>query len=375
MADWPHFRGADRNGVSKETGVPTRFSNPGPRRLWSASVGEGYATVSVAGGIAYALGNQSGTDVLTAFDAATGKVRWQYRYPCGAGDYGGPRSTPAIAGGRVTWLSREGLALCLSAKDGSVVWRKPLARETRASLPSWGFASSPVVLGKRVFFNIGSAGAALDAATGQLLWSSGPGPSGYATPVPFNHNGQTAIAMFAGTELAAVDPNSGRRLWSFPWQTSYDVNAADPVVSGDAMFIASNYGKGGALIRFGGGRPEVVWQTRVMRNHFNACVLVDGHLFGNDEGRLRCLDWKTGADRWEMRGLGKGGVIAADGKLIVLTERGELVIAQATPTAFRELARAAVMDGTCWTQPTLSDGRLFCRNHEGTVACFALGRA
>jgi len=375
MADWPHFRGADRNGVSKESGVPTRFPNAGPRRLWSASVGEGYATVSVAGGVAYVLGNQSGTDVLAAFDAATGKVRWQYRYPCGAGDYGGPRSTPAIAGGRVTWLSREGLALCLSAKDGSVVWRKPLARETRASLPSWGFASSPVVLGKRVFFNIGSAGAALDAATGQLLWSSGPGPSGYATPVPFNHNGQTAIAMFAGTELAAVDPNSGRRLWSFPWQTSYDVNAADPVVNGDAMFIASNYGKGGALIRFGGGRPDVVWQTRVMRNHFNACVLVDGHLFGNDEGRLRCLDWKTGADRWEMRGLGKGGVIAADGKLIVLTERGELVIAQATPTAFRELARAAVMDGTCWTQPTLSDGRLFCRNHEGTVACFALGRA
>ena len=375
MADWPHFRGIERNGISAEAGVPDRIPASGPRRLWTFLAGEGYSTISVAGGIAYALGNQSGTDVLTALDAATGKVRWQYKYPCGAGDYGGPRATPAVAGGRVHWMSREGLALCLSAKDGAVVWKLALAREVRAALPSWGFASSATVLGNRVFYNCGSAGVAVDANTGRVLWSSGSGPSGYATPVAFRNAGKEALAIFAGTELVAVDPASGRKLWAHPWQTSYDVNAADPVVSGDSMFIASNYGKGGALLRLTGGKPVEVWQSRVMRNHFNACVLVDGHLFGNDEGRLRCLDWRTGAERWEMRGLGKGGVIAAGGKLIVLTERGELVLATATGAAFRELGRAQILDGTCWSQPSLSNGRLYCRNHEGTVACFALGKA
>lgn len=375
MADWPHFRGLDRTGVSKEKGVPERLPAGGPRRLWTAKTGEGYSTISVADGVAYALGNQSGTDVLTALDATNGKVKWQYRYPCAPGDYGGPRATPAIAGGKVHWISREGMAFCLNAKDGTVAWRLALAREVRAALPSWGFASSATVVGNRVFYNVGSAGVAVDANTGRVLWSSGSGPSGYATPVPFTNAGKQALAIFAGTELVAVDPANGRRLWAFPWQTSYDVNAADPVVSGDSMFIASNYGKGGALLKLSGGQPTVVWQTRVMRNHFNACVLVDGHLFGNDEGRLRCIDWRSGAERWEMRGMGKGGVIAAGDRLIVLTERGELVLASASGTSFRELGRAQILDGTCWSQPSLSNGRLFCRNHEGTVACFALGKA
>jgi outer membrane protein assembly factor BamB len=166
-----------------------------------------------------------------------------------------------------------------------------------------------------------------------------------------------------------VNPANGRRLWDFPWQTSYDVNAADPIFAGDTVFISSNYGKGCALLRVGGGRPSVAWQNRSMKNHFNSCVLLNGALFGNDENTLKCIDLKTGAERWASRGMGKGGLIAADGKLIVLTERGELVLAAAASDRYRELARTQILRGTCWTQPALANGLLYCRSHEGELVC------
>lgn len=373
MADWPHFRGPERNGISSEP-APARLPAGGPRTLWEAKIGEGYATVAVAAGRAYAAGNYSGQDYVSCIDVATGKVKWQHKHPCGAGDYGGPRATPAVAGGRVFTLSREGVVFCLDAASGKVLWRKDVARETGAPTPQWGFAGSPTVLGNRLYLNVGAAGSALDTASGRIVWASRGGPSGYASVVPFQNGSQTALGVFAGTALIAVDPASGRRLWEFGWQTSYDVNAADPIFSGDSVFISSNYGKGGALLRFAGGRPNQVWFSRSMKNHFNTSVLVGGLLFGNDENTLRCLDWRTGAERWSMRGMGKGGLIAAGGRLLALTERGELVLANAGPR-FEELGRAQVLDGTCWSQPTLSDGRLFCRNHEGRLVCLALGRA
>ncbi|MFM7319909.1 MAG: PQQ-binding-like beta-propeller repeat protein [Armatimonadota bacterium] len=372
IADWPHFRGPLRNGHSAETGLPNRFPAGGPRRLWTVDVGEGYSTVSVAGGLAYTAGNTAGNDLVTAVNVATGRVAWQRKYPCSPGDYGGPRATPAVVGGRVLMLSREGLLSCYGAKDGAVVWQRPLAREAKAPVPNWGFASSPVAIGDRVYVNMGAGGACVDLASGKLVWASAPGTAGYASPIPLKAGGQSLLLIFAGTELVAVDPRDGSRRWSFPWQTSYDVNAADPVLVGEDIFIASNYGKGGALVRVDRGKPSAKWQTRSMRNHFNSCVLVGGFLIGNDENTLRCIDAATGAERWAMRGLGKGGLIAADGKLVILTERGELVLANATGSAFQELGRAQVLEGTCWSQPTLSDGKVFCRSHEGALVCVGL---
>lgn len=370
--DWPCFRGPRRDGTSLENGIPTRFPANGPRRAWSVQVGEGYSTVAVAGGLAITAGNQGGNDLVTAVNTASGKIAWQRKYPCSPGDYGGPRATPAIANGKVYMLSREGLLSCFAAQDGAVLWQRPIAREVRAPVPNWGFASSPVVLGNRVHLNMGSGGVCVDAGSGRVVWASAPGTAGYASAVPWKSGVQSALLIFAGTELVAVDPRDGTRKWSFPWQTSYDVNAADPVLVGDDIFIASNYGKGGALLRVDRGKPAPKWQTRSMRNHFNSCVLVGGHLFGNDENTLRCIEAQTGAERWAMRGLGKGGLIAADGKLVILTERGELVLANASGASFQELGRAQVLDGTCWSQPTLCEGKVYCRNHEGTLVCVGL---
>lgn len=369
-ADWPQWRGPQRNGVSQEAGLKP-WSAGGPRRLWSAQIGEGYASVSVVKNRVYAMGNSGGRDTVFCLDANSGKVLWKHSYRQGAGDYGGPRSTPAVDGSVVYTLSRDGIACSLGSADGRVIWQKDLRRELGLEVPQWGFAGSPLVHAGKIIYNLGTSGVALDGR-GKVVWKSGRGKSGYASPVPYSIGGQKGVALFTANSLAGVDPNTGRVLWQHPWQTSYDVNAADPVIAGETIFISSNYGRGCALLRLAGGRPQVVWENRNMRNHFNSSVYAARAYYGNDENTLKCLDAATGAEKWRMRGgLGKGGLMVAGGKLLVLTERGELILANATPAGYQELSRTRVMGGTCWTHPVFANGKIYCRNHEGELVCLS----
>jgi outer membrane protein assembly factor BamB len=367
-ADWPQWRGPLRNGVSSERGWFSRWPGSGPKRLWRAQVGEGWSSVAVVGNRVYTMGNTGNRDTVFCLDAGTGKVVWRHSYPCATGDYGGPRATPTVDGTVVYTISREAQAYCLNAANGKVIWGKDLKKEVGAQAPRWGFAGSPLVHSRRVIYNVGANGVALDGA-GRVSWKSGGAGAGYASPVAFTIGNQQGVAIFAASGLVAVNPLNGRRLWHHPWQTTYEVNAADPIFSGDRVFISSNYGKGCALLRVAGGKASVVWENRNMRNHFNSCVLIGGHLYGNDENTLKCIDLAGGAERWRSRGIGKGGLTAADGKLIVLTERGELVLAAASPDRYTELARAKVLTGTCWTHPVLAGGRIYCRSHEGELVC------
>jgi outer membrane protein assembly factor BamB len=287
-----------------------------------------------------------------------------------------------VEANRVYTFSREGQAFCLNAASGARIWGKDLYRETGAPPPRWGFAGSPLVQGKLVIYNIGGAGAALDKVSGRLVWKSSAGTAGYASPVAYTVGGQRGVAIFTGTALVGVDPVSGRVLWQYPWQTVYEVNAADPIFAGDTVFISSNYNRGGALLRLGRGGgaqrgagprgPTVVWENRNMRNHFNSCVLLGGYLYGNDQNTLKCLDLRTGAQRWQQRGMGKGGLIAVNGHLLVLTERGTLALSRANPVQYTELAHASVLRGTCWTHPVLANGLVYCRSHEGELICLDL---
>jgi outer membrane protein assembly factor BamB len=371
--DWPQWRGPRRDGISSETGWLTRWPAGGPRRLWTVQVGEGFSSVAVKGGRVYTMGNAGDRDTVYCLATGTGRVLWRYSYPCPAGDQSGTRATPTVEGDRVFTFSREGQAFCLKASSGAVLWGKDLRRETGAAPPRWGFASSPLLYGKLVIYNVGSAGVGLDKVSGRLVWKSGAGIAGYASPVAYTVGGQRGVAIFTGTALVGVDPASGRLLWQYPWQTDYEVNAADPLFSGDTVFISSNYGRGGALLRLGrGGRPTAIWENRNMRNHFNSCVLLGGYLYGNDQNTLKCIDLRTGAERWRWRGMGKGGLIAAGGHLLVLTERGTLALSRAGPRQYTELAHAAVLRGTCWTHPVIANGLVYCRSHEGELVCLDL---
>lgn len=366
--DWPQFRGPARNGISAEQNLLSQFPAAGPKRVWGVNIGKGFSSVAVKAGRVYTIGNDNDQDIIHCLNAATGRMIWQYKYPCGAGDYPGPRATPLVAGNTVYTLSREGLALCLNAQTGKVIWQKNIAQEIGATAPGWGFAGSPLLSGNLVIYNIGNAGTALDKTTGKIVWKSGAGVSGYSSPVAFG----AGVAIFGAKGLTAVNPATGKMLWQYPWETSFDVNAADPIFAGNTVFISSNYGKGGALLRISGNKVTPVWENRNMKNHFNTCVQVGNALYGNDENTLRCIDLATGDERWNMRGMGKGGLIAADGKLIVLTERGELVLIRAASDKMTELARAKVMTGTCWTHPVLADGVIYCRSQEGSLVAFRL---
>lgn len=374
--DFPHWRGPDYNGISKETGWSATWSGAGPKVLWKASVGMGFSSFSVSQGRVFTMGNVDKTkDVVYAFDAATGKELWRYTYdhPIDAKYYeGGTSATPTVAGDRVYTVSKRGHVFCLEAATGKMLWGRNVAEELGAKMPEWGFAGSVLVQGERLFVNIGKYGAALDKS-GKVLWSTGTEAAGYSTHVPFTQAGKPALAVFAAKEVAGLDPATGKVLWSHPWKTSYDVNASDPIIEGDLVFISSGYKAGASVIRIGGAAPVEVWKSKdAMRNHHNNCVLIDGHLYGFDDdnnSNLKCVELRTGTVKWSQKGLGKGALMAADGKLIINSEMGELVIAAADPAAYKELARAQVVGKKCWTAPVLAHGRVYVRNEKGDVVC------
>ena len=366
--EWPNWRGPNHDGISTETDW-TPAAVRARKIAWEAQVGAGYSTMAVANGKVYTAGNfNKDTDVVSCLDAATGKQLWRYEYPEPLAPKfysGGCSATPTVNDGKVYFASKSGKACCLNADTGKVIWNKEFGRKA----PTWGFASSALIHGKAAIFNVGRSGMAYDKDTGAVLWSSADDTCGYATPVPFKHNGKPALALFAKDSLTAVAPDDGKVLWSYPWQTEHDANIADPVVSGSQAFITSGYGRGASVVDFAGAEPKKVWENKNMRTHMSPPVLIKGYLYGFDDNRLTCLDWKTGEQKWDEKSPKKGALMAAGNKLIVLGESGRLAIVEATPTAYQEIAAAEVVDGTCWTMPVLAAGRILVRNSIGHLVC------
>jgi outer membrane protein assembly factor BamB len=240
----------------------------------------------------------------------------------------------------------------------------------------WGFASSALIEGKILLLNVGSFGAALDKSSGKVLWSTGTGPSGYSTPLPCSFGGTAAVALMTTTGAAGVDIATGRKLWQYLWKSSYDLNIADPVLAGNRLFISSSYAKSDALLQIHDGTATALWKNGNLRNQFNSSVLVAGFLYGVDgvagptpNASLKCVDWQNGAVKWDFPDLGGGALTAADGKIIALSDKGELFIAAASPRSFTPISRAQVLGGRCWTVPVLANSRIYCRNAKGDLVC------
>jgi outer membrane protein assembly factor BamB len=373
--DWPRWRGPELNGISREKDWFHTWPAAGPKQAWRANVGAGFSSVTVADGRLFTIGHGAGQETIYALDANTGKELWKQGYPntFRAKYYeGGSSSTPVVDGQHVYSVGNMGDALCFEAASGKIVWKKNLQKELKLKVPTWGFAGSPLVENSLVFLNLGTAGLALNKATGQVVWQTGPKDSGYATPTPFDHAGKRAIAFFTASGLVSADPLTGRQLWRLPWNTSYDVNAADPIFSGGEVFLASGYGTGGGLTQIGAAKPA--WLNKKYQLHFNSLVLVEGFLYGvigQDGGAcsLACIDFKTGVLKWAEKTTGLGSVTAADGKLIFLNSRGELAIVEAGLTGYKSLAKAQVLGGKCWTTPVLANGKIYCRNSKGDLVC------
>jgi outer membrane protein assembly factor BamB len=373
---WPQWRGATRTGATAETG----WSNEG-KDLWKKEVGLGYSAVSIANGRLYTQGflpagegTEDGTDVIWCLDAADGKELWKHEYPAkrwAKFHAGGTNITPSIDGDRVFTANREGTFFCFDAKSGKLHWEKDARAEAGTDLPTWGFAAAPLVLDDAVYLNVGKV-IAYDKQSGEIRWKSEDLGHAYATPADFTWNDKPCLAVFNGGGLSVLTRADGKRHLNYPWKTNHDVNAATPIVideKGEQVFISSGYNHGCAMLKLGADKIEPVWESKVMRNHMSGSVLWEGHLYGFDENRFKCIDL-AGKEVWEQRGFGKGAFIVAGGKLVIVTEKGDLVIADASPKGFTEHARTKVVQGSvCWTTPTLLDGFIYVRNQGGTLVC------
>ena len=379
--DWPNWRGPHRDGISRETGLLKSWPKDGPKVLWTAALTGGYSSVAIADGRLFTQTKDQKEDLVVCFDAAGGKKLWEYRYACDYADFPsldkrfltGPKATPTVNGDRVYAMGNTGLLLCLDARTGKPVWERDLLKLADRTCPEYGYCNSPFVVGNRLFVHPGGSKnnsvAALDKRDGSVLWTSLGERIGWATPIQLAVDGVPQIVYFTGESVVGVTPDEGKLSWRYPWKTAFDINAATPIYSDGFLFVSSNYGVGGALLRLKpNADPEVVWKNASMQNHFSTCVLQDGFLYGFSADRLRCVEFKTGKITWDHPELGKGSLLIADGHLIVLSEKGTLVLAQATPKEYVEEARCDPLDGTCWSVPVLANGKLYLRNEKKLLA-------
>jgi len=377
--DWPQYRGAGRDGLSGETGLLTTWPASGPRELWRAPLGEGYSGISAVGDRLYTMYARDGESRLVCLAAGDGAEHWSMVLGKGfkEGHGNGPRSTPTVDGDMVFALSAMGRLVAVKAGDGKMVWEHDLKKEFDAKVAYFGASGSPLVEDGLVILEAGGGDArnlmAFKRDTGEVAWGSGEQKTGYSSPLAVTINGMRQVLFFTGTALVSVAPDSGKTLWSVPWKTSYDINAAMPVfMAPDGIFISSGYDTGAALLKVSGQgdalQVDEVWRSRVMKNHFNSAVLVGGYLYGFDDGTLKCIDGATGAEKWKQRGFARGSLLAADGHLFIFGESGDLAVAQVTPEGYKETGRAKPMDGKTWTMPTLSHGRLYVRDEAELVA-------
>jgi len=372
-ADWPEWRGPSRNSFSDEK-IKTQWPSEGLPEKWRAAVGTGFSSVAVNLGKVYTMGNSGEQDTIWSLEAETGRLVWKYSYPARLGPLyyeGGPGATPTVKDGQVFTISKWGNVLCLNASDGAVIWERDLHRDG-CNTNRWGFAGSPLVWKDLVFLNVGTAGTALDRKTGRTVWQNGTNAAGYASPVLF----KDSLLILGAKAIYALEPNTGHELWRFPFITGYDVNDTDPLILGDRIFISS-YSKGCVLLSVEQGQPSVLYEKKNLHNHLSPGIPIDGYLYAFEgEAKInndfRCLNIETGELRWTCKDPAFGSLICVNEKLLILSAKGELLLAKPSPAAFEPLARTQVLSGTCWTPPALANGLLYVRNARGDLVCLDL---
>lgn len=366
--EWPQWRGPNRDGISTEGLSPEGKTDP----LWQAKVGTGYSSVVIKNGLLYTIGHdeEKQEDTVFCFDAKNGKQIWSHTYRCktmAIAHKGGSLTTPSIDGDRVWVVNREGILHVYDAKQGSVRLQRNLRKNYGAKPPKWGFSASPLVLDDMIVLNVGRV-VAVDR-NGKTLWKTKKDyGAGYSTPVTITLDGRECLLVLNADGLILLDRKRGKHLARFAFKTSFDVNAATPVVIGERVFVSAGYRHGCAMVRASTKGFELLWESKVMRNHMAGCTHFEQHLYGFDESRFKCIDL-DGNEKWNER-FGKAAHVIADGKLVVLTSRGDLVIGEANPAGFTPLSRKSVLEGgVYWTTPVVVGGLVYCRNSLGDLAC------
>ena len=385
--DWPNWRGPDHNGISYEVNGVGDWPGYEPNIVWEQQVGTGFSSLTVADGRLYTMGNTGSRDdglesehqdVIYCLDPNTGVLLWTHAYTSALnadGYYeGGPTATPTIVDANVYTLSKHGLALCLDANDGTVLWQTDLVQEYGVKPPMWDFAGSPHVDANMVIYNAGTHGLALNIADGSLAWETGTERAGYSTPVPFDLGPTRMLALTGRRTFAGVELLTGQVVWEYNWVTHAEENIPDPIIDGNNLFVSTGQGKGSTLFEMHADGITEIWSHNDMQSFLNSPVLWQGYLYGPNEKnqKLTCVEFATGQVMWSETSLGRGSVTMADGKLIMLSDQGRLTIAEVAFDHYQELGSAQILAGKCWTVPILANGKIYARNAVGDLVCVEL---
>jgi len=384
--DWPQFLGPERNGVYQGPALAETWGPQGPRVAWRKPVGAGFAGPVVVQGRVILLHRVGNEEVVEALDARTGNTQWRYAYPTSyRDDFGfdeGPRAVPVVSGGVVFTFGAEGQIHAIDLAKGTRIWSEDALRRFKVPKGFFGAAGSPLVEDGRLLANVGGPEAgivAFDAKSGKVLWTATSDQASYSSAVGATIGGRRLAIFLTRAGLVGLDPTSGRVQFQRPWRAriAASVNAATPLVIGDLIFISAEYGPGAGVFRLEGSTLAELWTSNdVLTNHYATSVHHAGYLYGfhgrQEFGQsFRAVELRTGKVRWNQDRFLAGTVTLAGDRLVIVRERGELVIAPASPDAFKPLARAQILPGTVRAYPALSDGLLFARN-ENTLVCLDL---
>ena len=379
-AEWPGFRGPDRDGIIRGVQIETDWSASPPVELWRRPIGPGWSSFAVHGDFLYTQEQRGDDEVVACYNATTGEPVWRHRdavrfFESNAG--AGPRGTPTLNNGRVYALGATGILNALDARNGAVVWSRNAASDTDTKIPIWGFSSSPLVVDDVVIVSAASSLIAYDLTTGNLRWFSMSGTGCYSSPHLLSIDGVTQIVLLNETGATSVTQADGTLLWEHPWPGGPIVQPA-LTADGDILITASERsGIRRIAVAQGpdGWTIKERWTSDLLKPYFNDFVVYKGHAYGLNGRSLSCIDLDDGARKWKGGRYGGQLVLLADQDvLLILSEKGELVLAEAAPDQFTELARFPAIKGKTWNHPVLVGDVLLVRNAQ-EMAAFRLSLA
>jgi outer membrane protein assembly factor BamB len=386
--DHPQFLGRNRDGVAHGVRLVRDWKTQPPEELWRRKIGLGWSAFAVAGDYAVTQEQRGDKELVVCYELKTGQPRWIHEHDARLRDNqggDGPRATPTIVEGRVYTLGGTGILDCLDGASGKNLWsRDTLADNQRAHL-IWGQSCSPLVLDDKVIVTggraasdpwkvekIGPALLAYDRETGMPLWKAGNDAASYSSPAVATLADKRQILSVNAHSVTGHDPSDGKVLWEFAWPSDW-AKASQPVpLPGDRVFLSAGYGVGCVLLHITRGSNDQwevkeEWATRKMRTQFSNVVMVHDCAFGLDDRYLACVDLKTGEQKWKGERYDYGQVMLVGDVIVVQAEKGDVVLVEANPEEFKELARLSALHSKTWNNPVLSGPYLLVRNDKEAV--------
>jgi outer membrane protein assembly factor BamB len=376
---WPGFRGPKRDGIIRGVRIETDWSRQPPVALWRRPIGPGWSSFAVRDNLLYTQEQRGENELVSCYNLNTGQPVWKHSdaarfYESNAGP--GPRGTPTLSNGRVYTFGGTGILNALDARNGSVFWSRNAAADTKAKLPGWGFASSPLVVGDVVIVATAGLLAAYDVANGNPRWFGPSGGSGYSSPHLLTIDGVTQVLQLNGEGVISVAPADGTLLWKHAWSSD---GIVQPAVTADGDILigsGSGFGAEVGLRRVAvvhgpvGWTTQERWTSTELTPYFNDIVVHKDLAFGFDGSGLACIDLKKGELKWQGGKYGNGQLVLLSDQdlLLVVSEKGDLALVRANADQFTELARFKAIEGKTWNHPVLVGDVLLVRNDHEMVA-------